>query len=164
MQAEITGVAYRKQASMPKRLLDHVHGDVLDQAARWRELLSLYPDSPIAAFSVPRGLIDTIHEEGQVETLAPWDCAKPGRLAQAPFRWRPAAAPVQPLGAFLMPRQAVMGHLGAQRRHLEPNALVLLKHEYGVTFRSRLHQISEDPCTTYEETGKTGAGSWRVVQ
>jgi len=57
-----------------------------------------------------------------------------------------------------------MGHLGAQRRHLEPNALVLLKHEYGVTFRSRLHQISEDPCTTYEETGKTGAGSWRVVQ
>ncbi len=34
-----------------------------------------------------------------------------------------------------------MGHLGAQRRHLEPNALVLLKHEYGVTFRSRLHYL-----------------------
>jgi len=114
MQAEITGVAYRKQASMPKRLLDHVHGDVLDQAARWRELLSLYPDSPIAAFSVPRGLIDTIHEEGQVETLAPWDCAKPGRLAQAPFRWRPAAAPVQPFCGRLS--DAAPGSHGASRR------------------------------------------------
>jgi len=217
MQAEITGVEYRKKASMPKRLLDRVHGDVLDQAERWQELLSLYPDSPIEAFSVPCGLIDAIQEEGQVETLAEglrqvWSLGTnpipdlidtleskgilvigtdaddqgkfdglAGTVDGVPLivvgrNWqgdrqrftlahelghlvlagrvvlerpvvdadaRTLGDPLERLcnrfaGAFLMPRQAVIGHLGAQRRRLEPNELVLLKHEYGLSMQACL--------------------------
>jgi Zn-dependent peptidase ImmA (M78 family)/transcriptional regulator with XRE-family HTH domain len=216
IQAEIAGVEYRKKASMPKRLLDRVHGDVLDQTERWQELLSLYPDPPIESFLVPGGLIDEIREDGQVETLAEglrqtWslgtnpipdlidtleskgirvigtDADDQGKfdglagtvdgvpLIVVGLHWhgdrqrftlahelghlvlagrvalRPRAGPEartrsDPLerlcnrfaGAFLMPRQAVIGHLGAQRRQLEPNELVLLKHEYGLSMQACL--------------------------
>jgi Zn-dependent peptidase ImmA (M78 family)/transcriptional regulator with XRE-family HTH domain len=245
MQAEIAGVEYRKKASMPQRLLDRVHGDVLDQAERWQELLSLYPDSPIEAFSVPPDPIGEIREEGQIEALAealrhawslgtnpipdlidtleskgirvittdaddqgkldglagqvdgvplvvvgrhwPGDRQRftlahefghlilAGRVAPPPPRVESHASHRRrdPLerqcnrfaGAFLLPRQAVVGHLGAQRRQLEPNELLLLKHEYGLSMQACLFRALDanviDAATHQAQLRLFGERGWR---
>lgn len=214
MQVEVTGVEYRKKAAISQRLLDRVHGDVLDQAERWQELLSLYPESPIDPFAVPAGLLSEVREEGEIEVLADglraawslginpipdlidtlesrgirvittdavdqgnldglagqvdgvplivvgrhWNGDRQrftlahelghlmldGRVAsellEALRVQHKRGEPLERLcnrfaGAFLMPRQAVVAHLGAQRRQLEPNELLLLKHEFGLSMQ-----------------------------
>lgn len=217
MQPAIKDVDYRKKSSMSKRLLDRVHGDVLDQAERWQELLSLYPNQPIESFSVPDALKGEVREEAQIEEFAEklreaWSLGMnaipdlidileskgirvittdaddqgkfdglAGQVDGAPLivvgrlwpgdRQRFTLAhelghlvlgkrvaqelksdiaakykrgdPIERLchrfaGAFLMPKQAVVEHLGAQRQRLEPTELLLLKHEYGLSMSACL--------------------------
>jgi len=217
MKVEITGVEYRKEASIGQCLLNRVHGDVLDQAERWQELLSLYPDSPIEPFSVPANLLGEIREEGQIEPFAEglreaWSLGlnpipaliytleskgirviASGAVEQREFdgvAGKVDGVPLIVVGrdwngdrqrftlahelahlllngrvapelietprvphkrgdllerlcnrfarAFLMPRQAVVAHLGARRRQLLPNELLLLKHKYGLSMQGCL--------------------------
>lgn len=72
VKVELEGVEYRKRANTPKKVLDKITGDVMDQAERWAELLDLYPDSvkPIPRFSLPDDLSDTVSSNSDIESLA----------------------------------------------------------------------------------------------
>ncbi|MDQ2068988.1 helix-turn-helix domain-containing protein [Natronospira bacteriovora] len=52
----LADVEYRKRASTPKKVLDQIREDVIEQAERWSELLSFFPKRPIRSFEVPRPL------------------------------------------------------------------------------------------------------------
>lgn len=244
MQSEIKNVDYRKKASMPKRLLDRVHGDVLDQAERWQELLSLYPTPPIESFSVSDELMGEIQDERQLEELAEelrhaWSLGMnaipdlidvleskgirvittdaddqgkfdglAGKVDGAPLivvgrQWpgdrqrftlahelghlmlgdriastlieeiaaqQKRGDPVERLcnrfaGAFLLPRQTVIEHLGTRRQRLELTELLLLKQEYGLSmaaclFRA-LHADVISAQTHQELLALFGRQGWR---
>lgn len=66
---ELAGVEYRKKARTPKKVLDQITADVLDQAERWFELKNIWPDFPIPEFSRPKGL-PTVHSLDDVEAVA----------------------------------------------------------------------------------------------
>lgn len=217
MRAEIKDVEYRKKSSAPKKLLDRIHGDVLEQAERWQELLSLYPSSPLKPFTLPTGVSPSIDREAQVEDLTQnlrraWSLGTnpipdlidtieskgvrvivtladdqgkfdglagevdgaplivisgawtgdrqrftlahelghltlKGRLSSALSDRLAAAHPLGDAeerlcnrfaGAFILPRPAVIEHLGERRHHLEPRELFLLKHEFGLSMQACL--------------------------
>ncbi len=217
MRAEIKGVEYRTKSSTPKKLLDRIHGDVLEQAERWLELISLYPQAPLKPFALPDGLPTSIHEAQQVEDVAQslrqaWSLgtnpipdlidtieskgvrvivtladdqgkfdglageidgsplvvisgswsgdrqrftlahelghlALKGRLSSGLIdklkAEHPRGDPEERLchrfaGAFLLPRSAVIEHLGERRHLLEPRELFLLKHEFGLSMQACL--------------------------
>ncbi|MCG9748239.1 XRE family transcriptional regulator [Shewanella sp. Isolate8] len=211
-KVKLEGVEYRKRASTPKKVLDRINGDVLDQAERWQELLELYPDSvkPIPEFSLPDELPEQITSLGQVEDLAiqmrqAWDLglnpihdmidtleAKGvmiittdvetdkkfdglagkigntpvvvistaqsgdrqrftlahelghlvvhGRLAEDIDEEKACNAFA---GAFLLPAQTLIEHLGEKRRHIEPRELFMLKHEYGISMLAALYRAGQ---------------------
>ncbi len=70
MQIELKGVEYRKRSSAPKKLLAKIEADVLDQAERWTQLLSLYPKAPVPEFSLPSSLADRISCLEEIEVFA----------------------------------------------------------------------------------------------
>jgi len=72
LKVELKGVEYRKRANTPQKLLDQINGDVLDQAERWTELLSFYPDSikPIPQFKLPEELPEVVGSFDDVEAIA----------------------------------------------------------------------------------------------
>ena len=72
VRQSLDGVAYRKHASLPKKVLDRVSHDVLEQVERWAELLDLFPDSvaPVAPFAPPDGLPRHLQDLGDIETFA----------------------------------------------------------------------------------------------
>ena len=43
-------------------------------------------------------------------------------------------------GAFLLPKQALIEHLGQSRRYVEPRELFMLKHEYGISMLAALYR------------------------
>lgn len=69
-QVRLEGVEYRKRATTSKGLLRRVEVDVLDQAERWRELLDLFPQSPIHPFGLPDSLPERFDNLVQVEQSA----------------------------------------------------------------------------------------------
>lgn len=66
----IEGIEYRKKSSLPQKSLAKIEADISDQAERWHELLSLYPQSPIQPFALPAGLPECITDAEQIEALA----------------------------------------------------------------------------------------------
>lgn len=46
-------------------------------------------------------------------------------------------------GAFLLPKQALIEHLGASRRYLEPRELFMLKHKYGISMLAALYRAGQ---------------------
>ncbi|MCX7097658.1 MAG: ImmA/IrrE family metallo-endopeptidase [Methylococcales bacterium] len=66
----LSGIEYRKKSTLPQKSLAKIQADIFDQAEHWDELLSLYPQSPIQAFSLPAGLPDLISDAGQIEAVA----------------------------------------------------------------------------------------------
>ncbi|MFT5118784.1 MAG: Zn-dependent peptidase ImmA (M78 family)/transcriptional regulator with XRE-family HTH domain [Kiritimatiellia bacterium] len=72
VKVELQGVEYRKRANTPKKVLDQINGDVMDQAERWAELLDLYPDSvkPVPSFSLPDSLPEQIFTGDDIEAIA----------------------------------------------------------------------------------------------
>lgn len=67
---ELEEVEYRKHSKTPKKVLDRITADVLDQAERWMELLDLYPEPAIKQFSVPKSVPDLISDSEQLEDVA----------------------------------------------------------------------------------------------
>ncbi|MCZ4337884.1 helix-turn-helix domain-containing protein [Shewanella colwelliana] len=211
-KVKLEGVEYRKRASTPKKMLDRINGDVLDQAERWQELLELYPDSvkPIPEFALPdelpqqitsleqaedlaiqmrhawdlglnpiHDMIDTLEAKGvmiittDVETNKKFD-GLAGKIGSTPVvvistaqsgdRQRFTLAHelghlvvhgrlVEGIdeekvcnafaGAFLLPAQTLIEHLGEKRRHIEPRELFMLKHEYGISMLAALFRAGQ---------------------
>ncbi|MEZ9920028.1 helix-turn-helix domain-containing protein [Vibrio breoganii] len=211
-KVKLEGVEYRKRASTPKKVLDRINGDVLDQAERWQELLELYPDSvkPIPDFELPEDLpaqitcleqaedlavqmrhawdlglnpihdmIDTLESKGvmiittDVETDKKFDglagkigntpvvvistaqsgdrqrftlahelghLVVHGRLAEGLDEEKACNAFA---GAFILPAQTLIEHLGEKRRHIEPRELFMLKHEYGISMLAALFRAGQ---------------------
>ncbi|WP_054113014.1 helix-turn-helix domain-containing protein [Marinagarivorans algicola] len=211
-KVKLEGVEYRKRASTPKKVLDRINGDVLDQAERWQELLELYPDSvkPIPEFGLPDDLpkqitsleqaeelaiqmrhawdlglnpihdmIDTLEAKGvmiittDVETNKKFD-GLAGKIGSTPVvvistaqsgdRQRFTLAHelghlvvhgrlIEGIdeekvcnafaGAFILPAQTLIEHLGEKRRHIEPRELFMLKHEYGISMLAALFRAGQ---------------------
>ncbi|MFT4927925.1 MAG: Zn-dependent peptidase ImmA (M78 family)/DNA-binding XRE family transcriptional regulator [Phenylobacterium sp.] len=72
VKIELAGVEYRKHSNTPKKLLDQINGDVMEQAERWVELLDLYPDSvrPVPRFTLPDNLPEQVASLSAVEAIA----------------------------------------------------------------------------------------------
>ncbi|QBZ82373.1 transcriptional regulator [Hydrogenovibrio crunogenus] len=60
VKVELKNVEYRKRSSTPKKVLNRIHADVLDQAERWLQLANLWPNFPIKRFNPPASLPDEI--------------------------------------------------------------------------------------------------------
>ena len=67
---DLEEIEYRKHSKTPRKVLDRITADVLDQAERWLELLDLYPDPPIKQFSVPASVPPLITHYEQLEEVA----------------------------------------------------------------------------------------------
>lgn len=57
-------------------------------------------------------------------------------------------------GAFLLPKQALVEHLGESRRYIEPRELFMLKHEYGISMLATLYRAGQ--CGIITEATKRG--------
>ena len=66
----LDGIEYRKRSSLPKKRLDAITHEVLDQIERRVELENLFPQLPTKAFSAVEGLPATIAEMAQIEGVA----------------------------------------------------------------------------------------------
>ncbi|MCU7836721.1 MAG: XRE family transcriptional regulator [gamma proteobacterium symbiont of Taylorina sp.] len=61
---KFTDIDYRKRSNTPKKLLDRIHGDILNQLELWFELLDFFPDSPTGDFNEAKNIgFDVFHEE-----------------------------------------------------------------------------------------------------
>lgn len=204
---KIDGIEYRKKSTLPQKSLDKVQADIFDQAERWHELLSLYPQSPLQPFALPGGLPELISDANQVEAVAEtvraaWQLGLScipdmidalesqgimvisstvdsghkfdglaGTISGMPLivvgaNWtgdRQRFTLAHELGhlllkerlaesllgdeetlcnrfagAFLLPKQTLIEHLGKNRHRLEMNELYMLKHEFGLSMQGVL--------------------------
>lgn len=69
-QVSLEGIEYRKRSSLPKKKLDAITHEVIDQIERRVELENLFPQSPMKPFATVIGLADHITEMDQVEDIA----------------------------------------------------------------------------------------------
>lgn len=69
-KVELQGVEYRKHSKLPKKLLQQIQGDVIEQVERYLELEEFLPVNPIEQFKVPRALPAKIQEYDQIESVA----------------------------------------------------------------------------------------------
>ena len=79
----IQGIRYRKEPSLPKKILAKIEAIVIDHVERFLETLTLYPISPIESFQVPRRLPE-VHDLDDVESVA-LKVRKAWRLGQDPI-------------------------------------------------------------------------------
>lgn len=70
VEVGLEGVEYRKRARAPRKLLDRIESDVLEQAERWQELANLWPILPVANFAPPENLPPKVDTLEQVEDVA----------------------------------------------------------------------------------------------
>ena len=212
MNVELEGVEYRKRSNTPKKILDQITGDVMDQAERWAELLDLYPDSvkPVPDFALPENLPNQVASFDDIENIAnqmraEWDLglnpihdmidtleSKGVMIISTDVEAKQKfdglagtinATPVvvvssyQPgdrqrftlahelghlvlhgrlsddlneekacnhfAGAFLLPKQALLQHLGERRRAIEPQEFFMLKHEFGISMMAILYRAGQ---------------------
>jgi Zn-dependent peptidase ImmA (M78 family)/DNA-binding XRE family transcriptional regulator len=68
--ARLEAPEYRKRASLGKKQLAAIEADVLDQVERYLELLSFFPESPVARFKVPPSLPERVASYDAVEEVA----------------------------------------------------------------------------------------------
>ncbi len=204
---KIDGIEYRKKSTLPQKSLAKIQADIFDQAERWHELLSLYPQSPIQPFALPDGLPEHISDSEQIEAVAEtvrasWQLGLScipelidtlesqgimvisstvdsgqkfdglaGKINDMPLivvgaNWigdrqrftlahelghlllkgRLAESLLDDeeklcnrfAGAFLLPKQTLIEHLGKNRHRLEINELYMLKHEFGLSMQGVL--------------------------
>jgi Zn-dependent peptidase ImmA (M78 family)/DNA-binding XRE family transcriptional regulator len=67
---ELEGIEYRKRGSLPKKRLDAITHEVLDQIERRVELESLFPQTPVKAFSPIDGMPRSIKALDAIEDVA----------------------------------------------------------------------------------------------
>lgn len=66
----LEGIEYRKRSSLPKKRLDAITHEVIDQIERRIELENLFPQSPVKAFATVEGLVASITAMDQIEDVA----------------------------------------------------------------------------------------------
>ena len=66
----LEGIEYRKRSSLPKKRLDAITHEVIDQIERRIELENLFPQSPVKAFATVEGLPQSIATMDQIEDVA----------------------------------------------------------------------------------------------
>lgn len=66
----LEGIEYRKRSSLPKKQLDAITHEVIDQIERRIELENLFPRPPVKVFSPVIGLLPTIAAVEQIEGVA----------------------------------------------------------------------------------------------
>lgn len=74
----LEGIEYRKRSSLPKKRLDAITHEVIDQIERRIELENLFPQSPVKTFATVAGLATSITAMDQIEDVgervrAAWD-------------------------------------------------------------------------------------------
>lgn len=66
----LEGIEYRKRSSLPKKRLDAITHEVIDQIERRIELENLFPQSPVKAFATVEELPQSIEEMDEIEDVA----------------------------------------------------------------------------------------------
>lgn len=66
----LEGIEYRKCSSLPKKRLDAITHEVIDQIERRIELENLFPQPPVKAFTTVAGLDSSITAMDQIEEVA----------------------------------------------------------------------------------------------
>jgi Zn-dependent peptidase ImmA (M78 family)/DNA-binding XRE family transcriptional regulator len=66
----LDGIEYRKRSSLPKKRLDAITHEVMDQIERRVELENLFPQSPVKTFAAVEGLDASITSMDQIEGVA----------------------------------------------------------------------------------------------
>lgn len=67
---ELKDVEYRKHSKLPKKVLQRIEGDVIEQIERFLELEEILPANPIIDFSLPKGLNTNIESYDEIESIA----------------------------------------------------------------------------------------------
>ncbi|MFO7850689.1 MAG: XRE family transcriptional regulator [Spirochaetia bacterium] len=67
---ELSKIEYRKKSKVPKKALNKIKADVIDQAERWLELKNLWPNFPVPQFSNLPALPEKIKSMDQIEKAA----------------------------------------------------------------------------------------------
>jgi len=71
-------------------------------------------------------------------------------------------------GAFLLPKQTLIGHLGAHRHQLELNELYMLKHEFGLSMQGVLFRALQSdiisPATFQVMCKQFSSNGWRTQE
>ena len=65
----LEGIEYRKRSSLPKKRLDAITHEVIDQIERRIELENLFPQSPVKPFATVEGLAASITSMDQIENV-----------------------------------------------------------------------------------------------
>lgn len=66
---ELKEVEYRKHSQLPKKVLNQIEGDVIEQIERYLQLEEFLPNSPIKSFSLPKGLKSKIDSYDDIEDV-----------------------------------------------------------------------------------------------
>ena len=66
----LSQVEYRKQSTLPKKRLQAITHEILDQIERRMELEGLFPHTPVEVFTLPEGLPAKIQNYDEIETVA----------------------------------------------------------------------------------------------
>jgi len=66
----LEGIEYRKRSSLPKKRLDAITHEIIDQIERRIELESLFPQSPVKAFAMIDGIAEHLTSMDQIEDVA----------------------------------------------------------------------------------------------
>ena len=66
----LEGIEYRKRSSLPKKRLDAITHEVLDQIERRIELENLFPQSPVKSFAPVEEVNDQMTSMDQIEDVA----------------------------------------------------------------------------------------------
>jgi len=67
-RVELKEIEYRKHSKLPKKVLDHIEGDVIEQVERYLELEEVLPVSPIGEFTLPD--LDKLQDYDDIEHVA----------------------------------------------------------------------------------------------
>jgi Zn-dependent peptidase ImmA (M78 family)/DNA-binding XRE family transcriptional regulator len=94
VSVELRQVEYRKHARLPKKILQRIQGDVLEQVERYCSLEDILPVNPTRPFRVPDGLPDRIESPDEIEHVA-------NRVRDA---WRLGQNPIPDLTGMLEER------------------------------------------------------------
>ena len=66
----LEGIEYRKRSSLPKKRLDAITHEVIDQIERRIELENLFPQSPVKSFAMIDGIVEHLASMDQIEDVA----------------------------------------------------------------------------------------------
>ena len=67
---ELKDVEYRIHAKLPRKVLNKIEGDVIEQIERYFALEEILPSNPIQKFKLPKGLKQKVENYDDVEEIA----------------------------------------------------------------------------------------------